>query len=451
MKKIVFPFILITLLFVLLTSCGHKHQWGEWVTIEDCTCFTAGIRERFCECGEKESEIIPAAHDYEDGICIVCNVKKGSDGLEFVLNAEGTAYTVKLGAATDEHVIIPSVYDGLPVDAIDDFGFNTTIKSVDIPASIRVIERCAFYQCENLESIIIPDSVVKIGEDAFANCDNLEQTVLPANLTEIPTRMFFACDSLKKIEIPNSVTSIGYAAFNSCPSLRSIVIPDSVKYIGDFAFAHCYYLTELTLGRNVEEIGFSAFSACYKLVEVLNLSPIYLTPGHSDRHDAASYALNIYTSAEDTFQQYVDENGYIFCKSQGQLYLIGYVGDDSHLILPTTQESYIIRTRAFEEDERIESVIFSESVTKLEAFVFYGCNNLTHATISASVTYMSVDVFGECRNLEGVVFADCNNWGWSYYHYDEKGSAISSDQLQNPADAATLLRITHHTHYWIKN
>lgn len=451
MKKTILTFILILLLLFSTATCAHQHQWGEWVTVKDYSCSTSGLKERVCECGEKESEVIAPAHDYKDGICIVCNVKKGSDGLEFALNLEETSYTVKLGTATDEHIVIPSMYNSLPVDTIDDFGFNTTINSIDIPDSIRIIKNYAFYKCENLKSVVIPDSVVEIGEDAFANCYNLEQVILPKNITEIPTRMFMGCDSLRDVVIPNSVTSIGYSAFSSCTSLRSIVIPDSVESIAEFAFSHCYYLTRVTLGEKLEKIGVGAFGACYKLVEIVNLSPIYLVAGSMSNGQVSNYALNIYTSLEDDFQQYVDEKGFMFCKSENQLYLIGYLGSDSHIELPTTQESYIIRTQAFEEDERLISVIISDSVTKIESFVFYNCNNLIHVTISDSVTYMSVDIFGECDNLKEVIFLDYNNWGWSKYHYDTKGTPISPDTLKKSDEAAILLRITHHNHYWIKN
>ena len=50
-----------------------EHSYGEWQTTKEATCTTDGLRERICECGEKETETIPAGHKYSNGICDNCN------------------------------------------------------------------------------------------------------------------------------------------------------------------------------------------------------------------------------------------------------------------------------------------------------------------------------------------------------------------------------------------
>lgn len=451
MKKFIFAFILISLFLISASACRHQHQWGEWITVQDYTCSTSGVKERVCECGEKESEAIAPSHYYEEGICVFCSTKKASDGLEFTLNSAETEYIVNKGTSSDENIVIPSTYNNLPVTAIGNFSFSTALKSIDIPESIRVIEESAFYGCDNLKSVIIPDSVLEMGENVFGNCSNLEQVNLPQNITKIPARMFISCGSLKEIIIPSSVVTIGEAAFNSCERLRSLVIPDSVESIDMFAFSHCYYLTKVTLGKNLETIGMGAFSACYKLVEVVNLSPIFLEAGSSHLSDVSTYALNLYTSLENNFKQYVDDKGFIFCESKNQLYLIGYLGSDSNVVLPEAQRTYIIQKRAFEENDNLISVTLSESVTDIEAFAFYNCNNLTNVTISRSVKFINVDVLGECDNLESVIFLDKKNWNWKYYSHHTTANPISEEVLMDANEAAILLKITHHQHCFIKN
>ena len=45
----------------------HEHVFGEWTVTKEATCTEAGERERVCECGEKETEAIPAlGHDYKE-------------------------------------------------------------------------------------------------------------------------------------------------------------------------------------------------------------------------------------------------------------------------------------------------------------------------------------------------------------------------------------------------
>lgn len=68
MKKIGFV-LLLFILALSFTACGHEHVFGEWVTVKEATCTEEGVRERTCECGEKETEVIPMAdHTYEEKV-----------------------------------------------------------------------------------------------------------------------------------------------------------------------------------------------------------------------------------------------------------------------------------------------------------------------------------------------------------------------------------------------
>ena len=62
-KRILMRVILLVLvisLSALLAGCGHQHAYGSWKTETEPNCTTSGIKVRVCECGEKETEILPA-------------------------------------------------------------------------------------------------------------------------------------------------------------------------------------------------------------------------------------------------------------------------------------------------------------------------------------------------------------------------------------------------------
>ena len=60
MKKIISICLLMLALAVLLTACGHKHNFGEWTVSKDATCTENGVRTRSCSCGESEEKVITA-------------------------------------------------------------------------------------------------------------------------------------------------------------------------------------------------------------------------------------------------------------------------------------------------------------------------------------------------------------------------------------------------------
>ena len=112
--------------------------------------------------------------------------------------------------------------------------------------------------CTSVTSVTIPNSVKIIGDGAFRDCSSLTSVTIPNSVTRIGRQAFEDCSSLTSITIPNSVTSIGYSAFNSCSGLTSITIPNSVTEIGDWAFYGCENLTSVTVPSHTT-IGEDAF------------------------------------------------------------------------------------------------------------------------------------------------------------------------------------------------
>ena len=148
--------------------------------------------------------------------------KTPSEGLEYTLSDDGTYYTVAdIGSCTDTEIVIPAIYNNLPVTSIGDY--------------------------------------------AFHYCDNLTNVIIGCGVTSIEGNAFNGCSSLTSIEIPDSVTSIGYRAFNSCSSLTSLVIGDGVTSIGEWAFHYCHNLTNVIIGGSVTSIGKRVFSDCGSL------------------------------------------------------------------------------------------------------------------------------------------------------------------------------------------
>ena len=238
------------------------------------------------------------------------DTEQDGTGLEYILNYDGTAYTVVgIGTVTDTDIVIPSTYNVLPVTGIGYYAFWDCdgLTSIIIPDSVTSIGQNAFEYCTELTSIAIPDSVTSIGDYAFGYCDGLTSITIPDGVTSIGSYAFYGCSGLTSIVIPfvgaqidaarnthfgyifgasfssgndsyvpaslktvtiTGGTSIGDYAFENCSGLTSVTIPDSVTSIGGCAFYGCSGLTSITIPDSVTRIGSSAFDGCSGLTSV---------------------------------------------------------------------------------------------------------------------------------------------------------------------------------------
>jgi hypothetical protein len=282
----------------IIGALGHTEVIDEAVAP---TCTATGLTEgkhcSVCNTTLVEQTILSAnGHNYDAVKCTVCgeyNPTYGSQGLEYYRSDDEKSYRVVVGTCTDTDIIIPSIFNGLPVTSISDdafyrctrltsivipdsvtsigdsaFYYCTSLTSVVIPENVTSIGNDAFCWCKSLTSIDIPDSVTSIGDGAFSVCKSLTSVVIPDSVTSIGNGAFLNCDSLTSIVIPDSVTSISNEAFSDCDSLTSIIIPDSVTIIGDYAFYWCNSLTYIVIPSSVTSIGNDAFYNCELLTDV---------------------------------------------------------------------------------------------------------------------------------------------------------------------------------------
>ena len=101
--------------------------------------------------------------------------------------------------------------------------------------------------------------------------------------------------------------------------------------------------------------------------------------------------------------------GYLFINSNGENYLIGYVGESVSLTLPQTYEGeyYILYQYAFLNNDKIESIIIPEHVIRNNEYSFNDCDSLLSIALPNDITCIPGYAFWSCDSLVSITMPDC--------------------------------------------
>ena len=364
-----------------------------------------------------------------------------SEGLEFTLNDDGKSYSLTgIGTCTDDDIIIPSKYEGLPVTSIgysaiygsygqlssvvipdsviniDNSAFNVYyIDNIYIGSGVENISGWAFENCYDIYSItvnennptyyssgnciieratnalvvgsaesIIPENVTKICSGAFAFRYELDSIVIPASVIEIEDDAFCECIYLDSVTFAENSKLKTISGFNYCRSMSAIEIPANVTTIGEYAFYNCTSLSTIEIPANVTTIGTDTFSNCTSL-STIEIPANVTTIGYGAFQGCKSLETVIFEQSS--------------CLTTIGVYAFKVCTSLSTIEIPanvTTISSYAfssctnLKRVTFEEDSNLES-IGDEA--------FYNCKSLTSITIPNSVTNIGYSLFSSCDNL----------------------------------------------------
>ena len=216
-------------------------------------------------------------------------------------------------------VEIPAKIDNLPVTEIGMYAFQlNTMKSLQLPDTLNVINPYAFGMCKNLTTLTIPDSVNKIGMHAFEECPALDTINFPNHLVETGDYTFDNTPWLnaqRKIDplvivngalidgrtckgevvVPSSVKFIASGAFAKNNEITSAVIPANVSNIPDNLFWYCSNLASVEL-KGAETLGFGVFGACNKLTDLKISGKLKKIDGYTFTDNTSTATITFYGS-----------------------------------------------------------------------------------------------------------------------------------------------------------
>ncbi|MBE5730959.1 MAG: leucine-rich repeat domain-containing protein [Clostridiales bacterium] len=394
----------------LLTACDlesifsgpdeekHDHSFTDWYTVIEPTEEETGYQQRDCtKCDFFETKTIPTlvskryngvyTGEFEDERRMLILL----DGMVF-----GAGDVVATYQVTGDKILIRASQYGMEEEILG--SISDSELTIGAGGMELTLTKNAEYTLLNMDD---NGCVTYKYEDDIFLCGYVgknRSVQIPENVTVINDGVFARHGELRSVNIPDGVISIGGRAFYGC-GLSSVVIPDRVTSIGYGAFEFCYALTNVTIGENVTSIGDDAFYSP-KLIEIYNKSSLIIVAGSEEHGEVAYYAKNVYTPTSGASKLSTDNDGYVTYMDSDEVLLVGYVGEETELVLPNNItcidelafcDSCISVVKApylsvsIDAYSSITSIVLPDSLTSIVYGAFVGCDNLVSLTLGANV------------------------------------------------------------------
>ena len=389
----------------LTADLPEEHNYVGVVTTEP-TCTEDGVMTYTCDhCGDSYTEVIPAGHDYVDGVCSRCGEEYAvtgicGDELTWKLDYAGTMTISGTGDMYDYTMYGETVAPWTDLAA--------DIKAVVVEEGVTSIGNFAFVNCANLTTVSLPDSLTEVGESAFRNCGALSTVDFGTGLEMVNGYAFMNCHNLTSADLGDKVEIIGNSAFFACSNLAEVNLGQSLLGINTLAFSECTSLTEIVMPDTLTALGSDVFNGCSALTSVKLSDGLKNLP---------AYTFNECTSLVDVkLPQYlttIGERCFYFCQSLESIDLpFGLIAMDNDAFGFCTKLRDIqlpmalsyIGYFAFNGCTSLGNLEFPPNLTYYTGGMFYDCTGITEVVFPEGTTYVDDDTFAGCTNLKKIVF-----------------------------------------------
>ena len=269
---------------------------------------------------------------------------------------------------------------------------------ISIGNNVKHIGKNSFYNCSNIRMITFESNVKTIGLDAFKNCES----IVSVKINDL--------GAWCNIKFDNPLSNpLFYSSnlFINNENTSTLDIPDS-NSISNYAFYNCKCIEKVSLPSNItlDKIGGQSFYGCINLKTVLNPNDFVVTTGGEDCGYVARYANKVLnnTDIEGDFVFSKDENDGVLTYK-----LIEYLGNNTEIKLPNDYKGnpYTLSNIAFENNEKIKKIVFSNGVNEIENDVFSNCKSLIEVDLSATnLKTISKGAFRNCINLSEITLPE---------------------------------------------
>lgn len=304
------------------------------------------------------------------------------DGLFYNYDVDSGTYFVSPQSENEEgnyqvtgKIIIPDKIVGAgriyTVGGIDENAFaGSTLTSILLPETIKLIDRGAFRNCRSLHTITVPDNVKTLGKEAFSGCSALKEITLGKSIETIGNNCFYGT-TLENVTI--------YAETPPEMLSDSIDIPTTAKVF-------------------VPANAVSAYKNNYQWCK-LNVLP-----------DLPHYRFSL-TEADGITYNYDEKSGDYLVAPQNSDETLNYQGignvviPDSITVADTRYSVGGFMKNAFA-GSSIRSIAYPEQFSEIPNGCFRNCPNLIKVRISEKTSIIGTEAFAGSENI-AEIYAFC--------------------------------------------
>lgn len=262
----------------------------------------------------------------------------------------------------------------------------------------NLVDQYMFFGCDQLVEVKLPATTQKINNNAFNGCSKLTTCAIPVAVTHIGDNAFAKCKALKEVNIPAAVTYMGSGVFTDCTGIETVNFNDDcqVKEIRANAFNGCSALKSVKLSSGVEELGSMAFANCTSL-NTFTLPASFIEKAADTFQNTPIKNYEV----EEGIEGFTSVGGVLYNEDQSELLLYPIAREDKSFIVPQSVGG--IAEQAFMGAKNLTHITLSNSITNIQSKTFAE-SGLTEIVIPAEVTSISSEAFMGCNALTSVTF-----------------------------------------------
>ena len=294
----------------------------------------------------------------------------------------------------------------------------SSLTSLILPTSVKIIYSNAFWGCSNLKTILIGSKVDSLSVASFAGCASLTQIfidpdnqnyssvngllfnkdatqlilypkgngpsyTIPSTMESIPAYLFAGCTFLKSVTIPPSIKNIEKYAFSGCTSLTTIKLPDKLTQISEGLFSECTKLDSIFIPNSVKSLEMKCFKNCSSLKEIAIPSSV---------RSIGEWAFESCISLTS-----IDLSELDCTLGSGVFYKCFHLTD---VKLPFSLTD--IPDNCFNSCTELNNITIPNNLSKIGNEAFRMCTGLIDLYIPNSVTTLGKGVFRQCTGLKSI-------------------------------------------------